>query len=182
MTVYTLTRSRRKTLAIHVKPDGAVEVRAPLRLAKREIDRLVASKLQWIERKKEQIAVYRAAAPAELPPSYYGDGEFERTARDLIKMWEQRLGVTAAFVGFRRMTSRWGSCTFRTRRIRLNTALAYCPQECLEYVVVHELTHLRENNHSPRFWATVAGVLPGYKSAQAKLRAAQWILPGKNQA
>ena len=126
---YTLTRSRRKTLAIHIKPDGAVEVRAPLRLAKSEIERFVTSKVVWIKKKQSQIAARKPTEPRELPQSPYAKGEFEQTAREFIKVWEQRLGVTTTFIGFRAMTSRWGSCTANTRRIRLSAALAYCPQE-----------------------------------------------------
>ncbi|GHV39734.1 hypothetical protein FACS189490_03800 [Clostridia bacterium] len=176
MTDYTLTRSRRRTLAIHIKPDGAVEVRAPLRLARSEIERFVTAKSAWIEKKQAQIAARQPTAPRELPPSQYTDGEFERVTREFVKTWEQRLGVTVVFVGIRRMSTRWGSCTAKTRRIRLNAALEYCPRECLEYVVVHELAHLRENNHSPRFWAIVVGALPDYTARQAKLRAFSWLL------
>lgn len=176
---YTIIRSRRKTLAIHIKPDGTVEIRAPLRLAKLEIERFVASKAQWIEQKQTQIATRQPTEPRELPPSQYAPGEFERIARKLVGIWEYRLGVTTSFVGFRSMTSRWGSCTAKTRRIRINSALAYCPQECLEYVIVHELAHLRENNHSPRFWAIVADSLPDYKERQQKLKALSWLFNAK---
>jgi predicted metal-dependent hydrolase len=181
MTDYILVRSRRKTLAIHVKPDGAVEVRAPLRLAKSEVERFVKSKSQWIEQKQAQIAERQSVVPRELPSPQYLDGEFERTARELVKTWGQRLGVTATFVGFRVMTSRWGSCTAKTRRIRFNSALIYCSQECLEYVIVHELAHLRESNHSPRFWAIVADALPDYKERQKNLRVFRWILSMKGE-
>ena len=173
---YTLTRSRRKTLAIHIKPDGTVEIRAPLRLAKSEIERFIMSKAEWIKKKQTQISARKSNEPRELPQSPYAKGEFEQTARELIKEWEQRLGVTTTFIGFRAMTSRWGSCTAKTRRIRLNTALAYCPQECLEYVIVHELAHLRESNHSPRFWTIVADALPDYKERKKKLKAFSWLL------
>jgi predicted metal-dependent hydrolase len=176
VTAYTLTRSRRKTIAIHIKPDGAVEVRAPLRLAKSEIERFIKSKTRWIEKKQAQIAARQPAQLRELPPSQYGPGEFEQTARQLVNEWAQRLGVTATFVGFRAMTSRWGSCTAKTGRIRLNTALAYCPRECLEYVAVHEAAHLRESNHSPRFWAIIAEALPDYKLRQKKLKELSWLL------
>ncbi|MDR1542429.1 MAG: M48 family metallopeptidase [Clostridiales bacterium] len=176
MTEYTLTRSRRKTLAIHIKTDGAVEVRAPLRLAKSEIERFVKLKSQWIESKQTQISLRQPAELRELPPSKYAPGEFERAASEIIKIWEQRLDVTASFVGFRAMSSRWGSCTSKTRRIRINTALAHCPKECLEYVIVHELAHLRENNHSPNFWKIVAKALPDYKLRQTKLKELAWLL------
>lgn len=156
-----------------------VEVRAPMRLAKSEIERFVASKSKWIEAKLAQIASRQPEKQRELPPSRYAPGEFERVARELVKAWEQQLGVITSFVGFRAMTSRWGSCTAKTRRIRLNTALAYCPRECLEYVVVHELAHLLENNHSQRFWEVVTGALPDYKARQKNLKELTWLL---NQA
>jgi len=175
-TSYTLTRSRRRTLAIHIKPDGAAEVRAPLRLAKAEIERFVAAKAHWIEAKQAQIAARQAAQPQELPPPQYTSEEFEHILRTLIAKWEPRIGVRSTFVGVRAMTSRWGSCTATTRRIRLNAALVYCPLECLEYVVVHELTHLRENNHSQRFWTLVANALPDYRERQNKLKALSWLL------
>jgi predicted metal-dependent hydrolase len=173
---YTLTRSRRKTLAIHVKPDGSVEVRAPLRLAKSEIERFVAAKSVWIAKKQAQIAARLPNQPRELPQSQYANGEFENTVRELVPTWEKALGVAVTFVGIRRMSSRWDSCTAKTRRIRLATALEYCPRECLEYVIVNELAHIRENNHSPRFWAIVAAALPDYKARQSKLKAFAWLL------
>lgn len=176
MTAYALTRSRRKTLVIHIKPDGSVEVRAPLRLAKSEIERFIASKAQWIEQKQAQVATRPSAEPRELPASQYKPGEFGAAVRGLIKQWGHRLNVSTTFVGIRAMTSRWGSCTAKTRRIRLNTALAYCPIECLEYVVVHELAHVRERNHSARFWAVVADALPDYKDRQQKLKEFSWLL------
>ena len=171
---YTIIRSRRKTLAIHIKPDGSIEARAPLRLAKSEIERFITSKENWIKKKQEQIAVKKSTEPRALPEPSYAKGEFELTLRELIKTWERRLGVETAFVCIRAMSSRWGSCTAKTRRIRFNAALVYCPFECLEYVVVHELTHLRENNHSPRFWAAVAVAVPDYKERQKKLKELSW--------
>jgi predicted metal-dependent hydrolase len=178
---YTLTRSQRKTLAIHIKPDGAVEVRAPLRLAKSEIERFVKVKSKWIEKKQSQIAARQPDVPRELPPSQYKPGEFERIAKELVKDWEQRLGLETSFIGIRSMSSRWGSCTAKTRRIRLNALLAYCPKECLEYVVVHELAHLRENNHSQRFWVIVESALPDYKMRERKLKELSWLLKAQKE-
>ncbi|GHU55328.1 hypothetical protein FACS1894132_11280 [Clostridia bacterium] len=171
---YTLIRSRRKTLAIYIKPDGSVEVRAPLKLAKSKIDEFITSKSAWIEKKQAQIT-----PPSELrdlPLSQYAKGDFERVTLKIVKEWEQKLGVVTSFVGIRSMSSRWGSCTAKTRRIRLNSALEYCPRECLEYVIVHELAHLRESNHSARFWAIVENALPNYKTQKEKLKEYQWVL------
>ena len=173
---YTLSRSRRKTLVIHIKSDGTIEVRAPQRLAKSEIEQFVLSKKERIEKRQAQIAARKLTEPQDLPQTQYTEGEFEQTVHELVKKWEQRLGVETVFVGIRTMTSRWGSCTAKTRRIRLNTALAYCPLKCLEYVVVHELAHLRESNHSHRFWAIMADALPDYKERQKKLKTLSWVL------
>ena len=174
--IYSITRSRRRTLAIHVKPDGSIEVRAPLRLAKSEIERFLFSKADWIRKKQAQITEVNTAMPRALPQPQYAEGEFAQTVRELVKTWGHRLGVETVYVGIRAMTSRWGSCTAKTRRIRLNAALVYCPFECLEYVIVHELAHLRESNHSPRFWAAVADALPDYKERYKKLKALSWLL------
>jgi predicted metal-dependent hydrolase len=140
----------------------------------------VAAKQAWIEKKQAQIAARLPNLPRELPPSQFANGEFERVVRELVAEWERRFGVTVAFVGIRKMSTRWGSCTAKTRRIRLNAALEYCPRECLEYVIVHELAHIRENNHSPRFWAIAAAALPDYKARQAKMKAFAWLLNAQN--
>ena len=70
---------------------------------------------------------------------------------DLIARWEPKLGVKVAAWGVRRMKTKWGSCSIEARRIWLNSELAKAPEECLEYVVVHEMVHLLERNHSERF-------------------------------
>ena len=69
----------------------------------------------------------------------------------LIAKWEPKLGVQVADWGVRRMKTKWGSCSIEARRIWLNSELAKAPEECLEYVVVHEMVHLLERNHSERF-------------------------------
>lgn len=69
------------------------------------------------------------------------------------------------------MKTRWGSCNVRTGSINLNTLLACWPQECLEYIVVHELAHLHEANHSPRFHAIVERYLPEWRERKKKLAA-----------
>lgn len=68
------------------------------------------------------------------------------------------------------MVSRWGSCNVKTGRICINVQLAAQPPECLEYVVVHELCHLREANHGPRFHALLDAYLPHWRDAERKLR------------
>jgi Predicted metal-dependent hydrolase len=82
---------------------------------------------------------------------------------DLLTRWQPRLGVEVASVYVQRMRTRWGSCNPTARTIRLNTELAKKPRECLEYVVVHELVHLLEPTHNPRFIALMDRFMPLWK-------------------
>jgi len=90
----------------------------------------------------------------------------------LIVKWEPRLGVKVARVFVQRMKTKWGSCNARSRNIRLNTDLAKKPRECLEYIIVHELIHLRERHHNDNFTALVNRFLPQWKLRRDDLNAA----------
>lgn len=87
----------------------------------------------------------------------------------LAAKWEPLLGVHAGRWGCRRMTSRWGSCNTRTGRISLNLELARRHPACLEYVVVHELAHLLEPGHGPRFKAILDRALPDWRAREKLL-------------
>lgn len=94
-----------------------------------------------------------------------------RAVELLLSRWEPRMGLKVASVSLRQMKTRWGSCTPSKRTIRLNTALASVPEELLEYVLVHEMAHIRQSNHSPLFWSIVGEHLPGWRNSRKRLRA-----------
>ena len=73
---------------------------------------------------------------------------------DLIALWEKRIGVKVNEFGVRKMKTKWGTCNPEGRRIWVNLELAKKPQECLEYIVVHEMVHLLERHHNERFRVT----------------------------
>ena len=81
------------------------------------------------------------------------------------------MGVRHTGLKVHRMKTRWGSCNVRTGSINLNTLPVCWPQECLEYIVVHELAHLHEANHSPRFHAIVERYLPEWRERKKMLAA-----------
>jgi predicted metal-dependent hydrolase len=81
----------------------------------------------------------------------------------LLEKWEPILGVKVNQVFIQRMKTKWGSCTHAAARIRLNTDLAKKPPECLEYLIVHELTHLIEPTHNTRFIALMDHYLPKWR-------------------
>ena len=84
--------------------------------------------------------------------------------------WENIVGKRAHSVTPYRMKTRWGSCSTRARTIRLSIWLAQFPTACLDYVLVHELCHLHEANHSVRFWAQVAKAMPDYQLWHQQLK------------
>ena len=87
----------------------------------------------------------------------------------LLDGWGPRMGVHHEFLGLRRMSTRWGSCVPARRRVWLNTLLVRRPPALLEYVVVHELAHLREASHGPRFRALMDEQLPDWRERRAAL-------------
>jgi len=87
----------------------------------------------------------------------------------LIKKWEQVLGVAVNGYFLQRMKTKWGSCNHRARNIRLNTELIKKPEHLLEYVIVHELAHLREPTHNERFIAILDQHYPAWREARAEL-------------
>ncbi len=101
--------------------------------------------------KREQVMLgwYRKELKALIPP--------------MIEAWEETLGVTVDDWGVRRMKTRWGSCNVEARRIWLNLELAKKPIQCLEYIVVHEMMHLLERNHTDRFRDLMDRFMPQWR-------------------
>lgn len=93
-------------------------------------------------------------------------------AMPLVRKWEAILGVQAAGVGIKKMKTKWGTCTIEARRIWLNLELAKKPPMCLEYLIVHELAHLIERNHTDRFVALMDRHLPNWRQHRQELNAA----------
>jgi len=87
----------------------------------------------------------------------------------LIEVWEPRLNVTVSGFYVQQMKTKWGSCNTTTRTIRLNTALATKPKECIEYIVVHEMVHLLEPTHSPHFLALMDRFVPTWRATRELL-------------
>lgn len=94
--------------------------------------------------------------------SYYRDALKARIS-ELLPVWEDKIGVTAADWGVKKMKTKWGSCNTQAKRIWLNLELAKKPPECLEYILVHELVHLLERNHNEQFKAHMDRLLPDWR-------------------
>ena len=102
--------------------------------------------------------------------------EAKRLFRERMDHYAERMGVQYTSLALSSAGTRWGSCTFQGA-IRLNWRLIHYPLALIDYVVAHELAHLREMNHSPRFWAMVGTVYPDYDGAKAALRKRSLEMP-----
>ena len=215
MIEYTLTRSGRKTLGIYIK-NGSVEVRAPLKLSKSEIDRFVASKKNWIisklslsqmqaEKKKAFVLHYgdKLFMRGNLYPLMARDGRragfdgkcfymppglkpeqikdicikmYRNLAKihitDRVAVYAKQMGVVPAAVKINSAKTRWGSCSAR-KSLNFSWRLIMATDDIIDYVVVHELAHISQMNHSKRFWAVVENVLPDYGERRVRLKGLQ---------
>lgn len=116
----------------------------------------------------EQPACSEIQTLADLDKRYRP--ELERALPEVVARMEPLVGVHASGWQLRAMSSRWGSCTVQTKKIRINVRLAAYPPECLDYVVAHELTHLLEPSHNARFHELLQRVIPNEREIRAILR------------
>ncbi|WP_370004402.1 M48 family metallopeptidase [Methanothermobacter sp. KEPCO 2] len=129
---------------------------------------LLISKRDWIERKlHEHEEMLRIASDFELHGR--GEDEFRSLVMGFLGHYSGELGVTYGRVRFRRMRSRWGSCSSRGN-LSFNTLISYLPDELVEYVVLHELAHMLEMNHSRRFWGILEYHIPDWRDRRNILR------------
>lgn len=167
---YTLIRSKRKTLALQVQTDGSVTVRAPLRLSRYKIDSFVQEHSGWVEKQRQKFAGLKKNVHAITEGERSaGKEEAKRIFPARAEYFARRMGVTYGRITIREQKTRWGSCS-RAGNLNFNWKLVLMPPEILDYVVVHELAHRKEMNHSPAFWVVVEKELPDYRRRREELK------------
>ena len=213
--IYTLTRSKRKTLAIYIR-NGNIEVRAPLRMSKREIEKFITSKEKWIlnninqfQKQETQRGNFKLNygdivlcmnKPCRITAINeevirYDDGHFympselssEQIKHACVEIYKmiaryeftertyelaQQMSVEPSTVRVNSAKARWGSCSAK-KNINFSWRLIMADDEVIDYVIVHELAHIIELNHSDRFWAVVENILPDYKERKKRLKQLQ---------
>lgn len=158
---YRVVRSDRKTMVLQVNAEG-VTVRAPMRTSDAHIERFVRAHEAWIKGKLQKYRSAQAVVPLT--------GEELRTLaaqalQDLpprVARYAGLLGVTYGRITIRNQRTRWGSCS-GNGNLNFNCLLMLAPPEVRDYIVVHELCHRKEMNHSKRFYAEVERVMPDYR-------------------
>lgn len=170
---YEVVRSRRKTAGIEVTGEGRVILRVPLWLSDEDIKEIVDDRedviIEYLRRQKKRsemldevetlsdgdIAELKSRAGAFIPPR--------------AQLMAEKMGLSFNRVSIKVMRSRWGSCSSK-KNLNFNALIMLMPKEIIDYVIVHELCHLKEMNHSERFWKLVGEQIPDYREKRKWLR------------
>lgn len=162
---YTLKRSSRKTICIRILQNGTVLVTAPYHTPAAEINRFVQSKDSWIRKTLQKVESENRSTGEP-----FTDAEIRLMRKhmrerlpELVRRQAAVIGVSYGNISIRMQKSRWGSCSSKGN-LNFNCLLDRAPAEVLEYVVIHELCHRMEMNHSDRFWALLQRYCPDYKN------------------
>jgi predicted metal-dependent hydrolase len=169
--VYCLkTSGRAKNLRVTVRPGGAVDVVRPRNLPEREAERFLLKKARWILDKVNKLKDKKRLLSGRRRSDFL---RLRSAARKIIlqKIREYRhvYGINIKRVAIRDQHTRWGSCS-RLGNLNFNYRIALLPERLADYIVVHEICHLKEMNHSRRFWDLVALSIPDHKTARKELR------------
>lgn len=224
MRAFKLTRSARKTIALVVR-GGVLEVRAPLRMPKAEIDKFVSLKEPWVEKqlarqqalaqKRKQFtvgygdtALYRGKPcpiiartgrqagfddalsqfymPSGLPPQRMKAAVIQiykmlakKHLTERVLHFQPIMGVSVSALKISSAKTRWGSMSGK-RSVNFSWRLIMAEDDVIDAVVVHELAHIKQMNHSDRFWAEVEKILPDYKKRDARLKAFSRMIGEQN--
>lgn len=173
-------RTHRKSLAIEVRENGDILVRAPMEIPDRGILRFVREHEDWIERKSGQARQDRMQFEEKcralgLAASYSEEelkdltGKAQKLLRKKAASYAEMMGTDYHRIAIRRQRSRWGSCSSKGN-LNFNCLLMLCPDRVQDYVVVHELAHRFEMNHSQAFWKIVEDYCPDYRKSRAWLK------------
>jgi predicted metal-dependent hydrolase len=156
---------------IRVRPDGVVRVTIPRWGSKREAQLFADAQRSWIEKQRARWRAQRDAADVRVPPALVEQlrarARRELPAR-LLELASEH-GLTVARISIRNQRWRWGSCS-PSGHICLNWRLVTMPDWVRDYVLTHELMHLKRMDHSRKFWKLVAAACPKYREARAWLR------------
>ena len=170
---YTLTRRRVRNINLRVRADGSVAASAAPRVSVMKVDAFVASKADWVRSAQARVAARReqeAAQQPELPTRAEALAHIQVLCRAYYPQFAATCpGGHMPKIAVRDMTTRWGSCS-SAGNLNYNWKLVLMPERVMDYVVIHELAHRKEMNHSARFYAVVAQQMPDYKVWQSWMK------------
>lgn len=158
--------SKRRSIAIEIAPDAALIVRAPRRIPHAFIQTLILKKQAWILKMQQQARLKLQKLPAL---EFVSQEKAFQKIKERVDWYCSLTGLKYRKLSFSKARRRWGSCN-SNGDLRINWRLAMASREVLDYVIIHELMHLLEQNHSQRFWGKVSALMPDYKQHRKWLR------------
>lgn len=167
---YKLIRSKRKTISIEINERCEVIVRAPNRMSRYDVEKFVLEKQNWIEKSLKTMQ-----KRAENRKTYTDEDikALYKKAREILQsrleFWSGVTGFTPTGVKITSAKKRFGSCSPKNS-LCFSVYLFDYPAAAIDYVIVHELCHIKEHNHSARFWSLVEKAMPDYKERQKLLK------------
>lgn len=162
-----LLRSKRKSVAIKLMPGRIISVKCPYFMSRAQIKLLLESRAERMIKELEKLENAPAPLSEEELKKLKKQARLDMTRR--VEHFAEKLGLEYGRIAIRAQKSRWGSCSGK-KNLNFNCLLVLCPESVRDYVVVHELCHLREMNHSERFWTLVESMLPEYREQRAWLK------------
>ena len=167
-----IIKSRRRTISLEITKSGEIVLRAPWYATRWDIQRFVEAKEEWLnqalkryeenikvqptqKRDPDRIKELAKQAKKEIPPR--------------VEYFANIIGVEYGRIAIRNQKTRWGSCSSKGN-LNFNCLLMLVPEDVRDYVIVHELCHLIELNHSPAFWIEVEKIIPDYKQKRKWLK------------
>ena len=163
---YEVIRSKRKTIGLEIGPRGLI-VRVPMTATKANIEQVIASHREWVEKNLQKMRQRQEELETVEPLSAEELAALAEKAKEIIpqrvRFYAEKIGVSYGRITIRHQRTKWGSCSSKGN-LNFNCLLMLAPPPVLDSVIVHELCHRKEMNHSERFYAEVLRVFPEYRT------------------
>ena len=169
---YTLRKSKRaRRMRLAVYCDGSVVITAPFDLQENIAERFIQEKVKWLLSKLNFFKQFEGKLIARHSPNDYI--KYKESALALVVAKVAHLGNLHGYqfnkVSIKSQKTRWGSCS-KKGNLNFNYKILFLPDKIQDYIVVHELCHLREFNHSKQFWSLVEKIIPNYREIRRELK------------
>ena len=170
--VYVLERSRRsRYMRLTISPETGVRITLPWGVSESAAERFMLEKSEWL---LERLAIFKNKKTSSLPPAtredYLKNKELARSiAEQKLRYFNTFYNFSWKKIAIRNQKTRWGSCS-KNGNLNFSYRIIYLGEKRCDYIIVHELCHLGQFNHSKKFWALVAEIIPGYKKIRREIK------------
>lgn len=169
---YIIKKSRRaKRMRLAVYCDGSVVVTTPFGINQTIIEKFIADKKQWLT---DKINFFKSVDSKSIRTFSQDDylkhkDEALQIVLNRIKAFNKKVVFSYNAINIKNHKTRWGSCS-KNRNLNFNYKIVFLPKKQQDYIIVHELCHLKEFNHSRKFWSMVEKIMPDYLEIKNELR------------